>query len=553
MDENTVEKKSKNFIEHMIDKDIKEGRCRQIVTRFPPEPNGYLHIGHAKAILTNYMIAETYNGKFNLRFDDTDPSKDKMEYVEAIKEDLLWLGADYEDRLFFASSYFDKLYECAIDLIKKGKAYVCDLSPDEMRTYRGTLTEPGIDSPYRNRSVDENIDLFERMKCGEFKDGMRILRAKIDMTSPNMNMRDPGIYRISHLEHYASGDKWCVYPLYDFAHPIEDAIEGISHSMCGIEFEDHRPLYDWVLEMLEWPNPPRQIEFAELDISHTIIGKRKIRPLIEEGLIDGWDDPRLATIRGLKRRGYTKEAIRSFFKAIGLSKSKSKVDIAMLEHALREDLKLKAPRLMTVLDPIKVIITNYEEGAIEYLEMINNNENEALGSRQIPFTRELYIEKEDFIEVAPNRKYKRLVLGDEVRLMHAYFIRCNDIIRDEHGTITELHCTYDIKTKSGSGFKERKPRGTIHWVSAKVNEPIIVKHYAYLFTDNEEGESVFNADSITLFNNAYSEIALKEYAVDSKFQFVRHGYYNIDPQTSTVEKKVLNQAVSLKSSYRIKK
>ncbi len=544
---------SKNFIEHIIDKDIQDGRTKNVVTRFPPEPNGYLHIGHAKAITTNYTMAEKYKGKFNLRFDDTDPSKEKIEFVESIKEDVAWLGADYEDRVFFASSYFDRLYEAALTLIKKGKAYVCELTPEEMREYRGTLTEPGKESPYRNRSVEENLDLFERMKKGEFPDGSKILRAKIDMTSPNMNMRDPGIYRISHMEHYASGDKWCVYPLYDFAHPIEDAIEGVSHSMCGLEFENHRPLYDWVLEALEWENPPRQVEFAELNLSHTILGKRRIRPLVEEGLIDGWDDPRLATIRGLRRRGYTKESIRKFFEMVGLSKSKSKVDIAMLEHALREDLKLKVPRVMAVIHPLKITITNYDEGQVEYLTAENNTENPELGSHEMPFTREIYIERDDFMEVAPNKKYRRLSLGTEVRLMHAYFVQCNEVVKDESGEIVELKCTYDPATKSGSGFNERKPKGTIHWVSATEGVQAEVHMYERLFVEdeeNEEEELIFNKASKTVYPNAVIEPVLRNYKVEDKFQFVRHGYFNIDPKETTDEKYVLNLAVSLKSSYK---
>ena len=544
---------SKSFIEHIIDKDIEEGRTSTVVTRFPPEPNGYLHIGHAKAITTNYTIAEKYNGKFNLRFDDTDPSKEKIEFVEGIKEDVAWLGADYEDRLFFASSYFEKLYDSAIDLIKKGKAYVCDLTPEEMRKYRGTLTEPGKESPYRNRSVEENLDLFERMKNGEFPDGSKILRAKIDMASPNMNMRDPGIYRISHLEHYAAGDKWCVYPLYDFAHPIEDAIEGVSHSLCGLEFEDHRPLYDWVLEALEWKHPPRQVEFAELNLSHTILGKRRIRPLVEEGLIDGWDDPRLATIKGLRRRGYTKESIRKFFEIVGLSKSKSKVDISMLEYALREDLKLKVPRIMAVIDPLKITITNYPKDQVEYLPAVNNTENEALGMHDIPFTREVYIEREDFMEVPPNKKYRRLSPGVEVRLMHAYFVRCEEVIKDEKGQVIELKCTYDPATKSGSGFKDRKPKGTIHWVSATHGIPAEIHMYDRMFFEDEEGneeELVFNEKSKEIYSNAIIEPMVSEYQVEDKFQFVRHGYFNIDPKETTESKLVLNLSVSLKSSYK---
>ncbi len=541
---------SKSFIEKIIDQDIKEGRTQKVVTRFPPEPNGYLHFGHAKAVLTNYSIAEKYDGQFNLRFDDTDPSKEKMEYVESMKEDILWLGANYEDRVFFASDYFDQLYACAIDLIKKGKAYVCDLSPEEMRDYRGTLTEPGKNSPYRDRSVEENLDLFERMKNGEFEDGSRILRAKIDMSSSNMNLRDPGIYRISHQHHYLAGDKWCVYPLYDFAHPIEDAIEGVSHSLCGIEFDNHRPLYDWVLEALEWENPPRQVEFAEISLTHAVLGKRKIRPLVEEGLIDGWDDPRVMTIRGMRRRGYTKEAIRQFFEMAGLSRSKSQVEIAMLEHALREDLKMKVPRIMAVIDPLKVTITNLEDGHLEYVEAVNNSENPELGSHMIPFTKEIYIEKSDFMEVPPNKKYKRLSPGVEVRLMHAYFIKCNEVIKDEAGNVIELRCTYDPATKSGSGFKDRKPKGTIHWVSATEGIQATINMYDYLFTEEEDSEPVYNPDSKTAYHEAIIEPIIKEYNKEDKFQFVRQGYFNIDPKTTTDEHLELNLAVSLKSSYK---
>lgn len=541
---------SKSFIEHIIEKDIAEGRTKQVVTRFPPEPNGYLHIGHAKAITTNYVMAEKYKGKFNLRFDDTDPSKEKMEYVEGIKEDLLWLGANYEDRVYFASSYFDQMYEYALELIRRGKAYVCDLTPEEMRQYRGTLTEAGKDSPYRNRSVEENLDLFERMKNGEFPDGTKILRAKIDMASPNMNMRDPGIYRIAHLHHYASGDKWCVYPLYDFAHPIEDAIEGVSHSMCGLEFEDHRPLYDWVLAALEIPNPPRQVEFAELNLSNTILGKRRIRPLVEQGMLDGWDDPRLATIKGLRRRGYTKEAIRLFFELVGISKSKSRVDIAMLEHALREDLKLKVPRIMAVLDPLKVTITNYEEGKVEWMDAENNSENPELGKRKVPFTRELFIEKDDFMEVAPNNKYKRLSVGAEVRLMNGYFIRCESVVKDNEGNIIELLCTYDPATRSGLDFKERKPKGTIHWVSASEGVAFEAHIYHHLFIEEEGSEPVFNENSKVIYPNAIIEPVIREYEKESKFQLIRIGYFNMDPKETTSEKIVMNLSVSLKSSYK---
>lgn len=548
------EKVSKNFIEHIIDKDLEEGKCQQVVTRFPPEPNGFLHIGHAKAITINYLTAKKYNGKFNLRFDDTDPSKEKSEFVEAIKEDIKWLGADYEDRVYYASSYFDKLYECAIKLIKKGKAFVCDLSPEEMREYRGTLTEPGKDSPYRNRSVEENLNLFERMKDGEFEDGSRVLRAKIDMTSPNMNMRDPAIYRIAHLHHYATGDKWCVYPLYDFAHPIEDAIEGVTHSMCGIEFEDHRPLYNWVLEALEWEMPPKQVEFAELDLTNTVIGKRRIRPLIEEGIIDGWDDPRIFTLRGLRRRGYTPEAIRNFFIMTGTSKSKSTVDIAMFEHSIREDLKLKQKRMMAVINPLKVVITNYPEGQIEWLEADNNQENEALGKRKMPFGRELYIEREDFMEDPP-KKFFRLFPGNEVRLKYAYFIKCEEVIKDDNGDVIELRCTYDLQTKSGSGFTGRKVKGTLHWVCATESIKAEVRLYDHLFIADEEndGEYVVNKNSLKVLKNCYLEPALKDAKKEEKFQFLRHGYFCVDSKDTTDHHLVFNRIVSQRSSYRPKK
>ncbi|WP_246208641.1 glutamine--tRNA ligase/YqeY domain fusion protein [Anaerotalea alkaliphila] len=539
---------SKNFIEHIIDADLAKGTCKEVVTRFPPEPNGFLHIGHAKAITTNAVIAEKYNGKFNLRFDDTDPSKEKSEYVEAIKEDVAWLGADYDGRVYYASGYFDQLYEKALELIRRGKAFVCDLNAEEMREYRGTLTEPGKESPYRQRSIEENLDLFQRMKDGEFPDGAKVLRAKIDMASPNMNMRDPAIYRIAHLHHYATGDKWCVYPLYDFAHPIEDALEGVTHSLCGLEFEDHRPLYNWVLEALEWPNPPKQIEFAELDLSNTILGKRRIRPLVESGIIDGWDDPRLATIKGLRRRGYTKEAIRGFFGMIGLSKSKSRVDIAMLEHALREDLKMKVPRIMVVSNPLKVVVTNWEEDRVEYLESPKNLENEDLGTRLVPFTREIYIDREDFMEV-PEKKYKRLSPGVEVRLMNAYFVTCNEVVKDADGQVVELRCTYDPATRSGSGFKERKPKGTIHWVSATLHKEAELRLFGHLFLEDGNGEPQYNEKSKVVIPRAYVEMAVEDAQPEDKFQFVRNGYFCVDNKDSTPERLVFNLAVSLKSSY----
>ena len=455
---------SKNFIENIIDKDLAEGVYDTVHTRFPPEPNGYLHIGHAKSILLNYGLAQEYNGKFNMRFDDTNPTKEKSEFVESIKADIKWLGADWEDRLFFASDYFDQMYEAAVKLIQKGKAYVCDLTADQIREYRGTLTEPGKESPYRNRSVEENLQLFEEMKEGKYADGEKVLRAKIDMASPNMNMRDPVIYRVAHMTHHRTGDKWCIYPMYDFAHPIEDAIEGITHSICTLEFEDHRPLYDWVVRELEYPQPPKQIEFAKLYLTNVVTGKRYIKKLVEEGIVDGWDDPRLVSIAALRRRGFTPESIKMFVELCGVSKANSSVDYAMLEYCIREDLKMKRPRMMAVLHPLKLVIDNYPEGQIEYLDVPNNQENEALGTRKVPFGRELYIEQDDFMEVPP-KKYFRLYPGNEVRLMSAYFVTCTDIVKDEAGNVVEVHCTYDPATKSGSGFTGRKVKGTIHWVA----------------------------------------------------------------------------------------
>ena len=460
---------SRNFIEQIIDKDLAEGVYDTVHTRFPPEPNGYLHIGHAKSILLNYGLAQKYNGKFNMRFDDTNPTKEKNEFVEAIKADIAWLGADWEDRLYFASNYFEQMYEGAVKLIKKGKAYVCDLSPDEIREYRGTLTEPGKNSPYRDRSIEENLELFENMKNGVYKDGEKVLRAKIDMASPNINMRDPIIYRVAHMSHHNTGDTWCIYPMYDFAHPIEDAIEGITHSICTLEFEDHRPLYDWVVRELEYPNPPKQIEFAKMYLTNVVTGKRYIKKLVEDGIVDGWDDPRLVSIAALRRRGFTPESIKLFVDLCGVSKSNSSVDYAMLEYCIREDLKLKKPRMMAVLDPIKLVIDNYPEGQVEYLDVANNLENEALGTRKVPFGRELYIDREDFMEEPP-KKYFRLYPGNEVRLMHAYFVTCTDYVKDENGKVVEIHCTYDPETKQGTGFTGRKVKGTIHWVPA--NEAI---------------------------------------------------------------------------------
>ena len=473
MGEETV---SKNFIEQIIEKDLAEGKYDTICTRFPPEPNGYLHIGHAKAILLNYGLAQKYHGKFNMRFDDTNPTKERVEFVESIKADIKWLGADWEDRLFFASNYFDQMYEAAVKLIKKGKAYVCDLTPEQIREYRGTLTEPGKESPYRNRSIEENLELFEAMKDGKYADGEKVLRAKIDMASPNINMRDPIIYRVAHMTHHNTGDKWCIYPMYDFAHPIEDAIEGVTHSICTLEFEDHRPLYDWVVRELEYPHPPKQIEFAKLYLTNVVTGKRYIKKLVEEGIVDGWDDPRLVSIAALRRRGFTPESIKMFVDLCGVSKAQSSVDYAMLEYCIREDLKLKRPRMMAVLDPVKLIIDNYPEDQIEYLEADNNLENESLGKRQVPFGRELYIDREDFMENPP-KKYFRLFPGNEVRLMNAYFVKCTGFEKDENGNVTEIHCTYDPETKCGTGFTGRKVKGTIHWVAAKTAKKVTVRLY----------------------------------------------------------------------------
>lgn len=545
------EKVSKNFIENFIDQDLADGVYEKVHTRFPPEPNGYMHIGHAKAICIDFGTAEKYNGLCNLRFDDTNPTKEDIEYVESIMEDVKWLGFDWEDRLYYASSYFGKLYECAIELINKGKAYVCDLSAEEIRKYRGTLTEPGVESPYRNRSIEENLDLFERMKKGEFEDGTRVLRLKIDMTSPNINMRDPVIYRIAHATHHTTGDEWCIYPMYDYAHPIEDAIENISHSLCSLEFEDHRPLYNWILKELDWPNPPRQIEFARLELTNTVTSKRKLRNLVEDGYVDGWDDPRMPTISGLRRRGYTPESIRTFCDMIGVSKSKSTVDVAMLEHCIREDLKLSVNRMMVVLDPIKVVITNYPEGEIEWLDVENNQDNESLGSHLVPFTREIYIERDDFMENPP-KKYFRLFPGNEVRLKHAYFIKCEEVIKDASGEVVEVRCTYDPKTKSGSGFSERKVKGTLHWVSATESVPVEVRLFDHLYIESEDlqGELIINEDSLQVLDGCYAEASLKEASVGQRFQFLRHGYFAVDSKYTKENHLVFNRIVSLKSSYK---
>ena len=547
---------SKNFIEIEIEKDLAEGVYDTVHTRFPPEPNGYLHIGHAKSILLNYGLAKKYNGKFNMRFDDTNPTKEKVEFVEAIKKDIQWLGADWEDRLFFASDYFPQMYDAAVKLIKKGKAYVCDLSAEEIREYRGTLTEPGKDSPYRNRSVEENLELFENMKNGVYGDGEKVLRAKIDMSSPNMNMRDPVIYRVAHMTHHNTGDKWCIYPMYDFAHPIEDAIEGITHSICTLEFEDHRPLYDWVVRELEYPHPPRQIEFAKLYLTNVVTGKRYIKKLVEEGVVDGWDDPRLVSIAALRRRGFTPESIQMFVDLCGVSKSQSSVDYAMLEYCIREDLKMKRSRMMAVLDPIKLVIDNYPEGQVEYLDAANNLENEELGSRKIPFCRELYIERDDFMEEPP-KKYFRLFPGNEVRLMHAYFVKCESFVKDENGKVVEVHCTYDPETKAGSGFAGRKVKGTIHWVPAPYAVDAEVRLYENLIDEekgvyNEDGSMNINPDSLTV-TQAKVEPALAGAEAYESFQFVRNGFFCVDAKDSRPDALVFNRIVSLKSSFKLPK
>ena len=549
------EKVSKNFIENIIDKDLAEGVYDTVHTRFPPEPNGYLHIGHAKSILLNAGLAKEYNGKFNMRFDDTNPTKEKSEFVESIKADIKWLGADWEDRLFFASDYFGQMYEAAVKLIKKGKAYVCDLTADQIREYRGTLKEPGKESPYRNRTVEENLQLFEEMKEGKYADGEKVLRAKIDMASPNMNMRDPVIYRVAHVSHHRTGDTWCIYPMYDFAHPIEDAIEGITHSICTLEFEDHRPLYDWVVRELEYPHPPKQIEFAKLYLTNVVTGKRYIKKLVENGIVDGWDDPRLVSISGLRRRGYTPESIQKFVELCGVSKADSSVDYAMLEYCIREDLKLKAPRYMAVLDPIKLIIDNYPEGQIEELEAPNNMENETLGTRKVPFGKELYIEREDFM-VEPPKKYKRLYPGNEVRLMNAYFVTCVGYDTDEDGNVTAVHCTYDPASKGGNSPDGRKVKGTIHWVSAQDNVQAEVRLYENIIDEekgvyNEDGSLNLNPNSLTVLKNCYVEKSLKDAKAYDSFQFVRNGFFCVDAKDSKEGALVFNRIVSLKSSFKL--
>lgn len=545
---------SSNFIKNIIIDDLKTEKHKEIITRFPPEPNGYLHIGHAKSICLNFGLADEFGGKTNLRFDDTNPVKEDIEYVESIKEDVKWLGFEW-DNLYFASDYFEEMYKRAVLLIKKGKAFVCDLSAEEMREYRGTLTEPGKESPYRNRSVEENFDLFERMRKGEFKDGEKVLRAKIDMGSPNLNMRDPIIYRIAHATHHNTGDAWCIYPMYDFAHSLEDAIEGVTHSICTLEFEDHRPMYDWVVRECEMEHVPRQIEFARLDMTNTVMSKRKLKQLVDENYVDGWDDPRMPTVSGLRRRGFTPEAIRDFAREIGVAKNNSTVDSQMLDHFIREDLKLKTRRTMGVLNPLKVVITNYPEDQVEMLDAENNSENSEMGSRQIPFSREIYIEQEDFMENPP-KKYFRLFPGNEVRLKHAYFIKCNEVIKDEDGNVVEIHCTYDPETKSGTGFTGRKVKGTLHWVDAKNGIPAEFRLYEPLILDEdqEEGKTFLdcvNPNSLEIVQG-FIEPNMKDSKPQEKFQFFRHGYFNVDPKHSTEEKIVFNRIVSLKSSFKMK-
>ena len=557
--ENNTAAVSKNFIEQIIEKDLAEGRVKKVITRFPPEPNGYLHIGHAKSILLNYGLAAEYGGQFNFRFDDTNPTKERMEFVESIKADVKWLGADFRDEVLYASNYFDQMYECAVSLIRKGKAYVSDLSADQIREYRGTLTEPGKMDPYAGRSVEENLALFEAMKNGEFEDGSKVLRARIDMASSNINMRDPVIYRVAHLTHHNTGDKWCVYPMYDFAHPIEDAIEGITHSICTLEFEDHRPLYDWVAIECGFKNSPdeapKQIEFAKLYLTNVVTGKRYIKRLVEKGIVDGWDDPRLVSIAALRRRGFTPESIQKFVELCGIAKANSSVDYAMLEYCIREDLKAKAPRLMAVLDPIKVVIDNYPEGQVEYVEVVNNVENPELGSRKVPFTRELYIEREDFMEIPP-RKYFRMFPGNEVRLMNAYFVKCVGLDKDEDGNITCIHCTYDPASKGGNSPDGRKVKGTIHWVSAEYGKQVTVRLYENLVNEelgvyNEDGEVNVNPNSLKIVENAYVEPALAQAKAFDKFQFVRNGFFCADYKDSTEGNPVFNRIVSLKSSFKL--
>ena len=548
---------SKNFIERIIEEDLAEGKCDTVCTRFPPEPNGYLHIGHAKSILLNYGMAQKYGGKFNMRFDDTNPTKEKSEFVESIKADVKWLGADWEDRLFFASNYFPQMYEAAIKLIKKGKAYVSDLSAEQIREYRGTLEEPGKKDPSSDRSIEENLALFEDMKNGKFEDGSKVLRARIDMASPNMNMRDPVIYRVAHMTHHNTGDTWCIYPMYDFAHPIEDAIEGVTHSLCTLEFEDHRPLYDWVVRELEYEKPPKQIEFAKMYLKNVVTGKRYIKKLVEDGIVDGWDDPRLVSISGLRRRGFTPESIRMFVDMCGVSKANSTADYAALEYCIREDLKSKRPRMMAILDPVKLIIDNYPEDQVEMLTVANNQENEALGSREVPFAKELYIEREDFMEEPP-KKYFRMFPGNEVRLMNAYFVKCVDFKKDENGKVTEIHCTYDPASKGGNSPDGRKVKGTIHWVAAPTAKQVTVRLYENIVDEdlgvyNEDGSLNLNPNSLTVLENCYVEPALAEAKASDSFQFVRNGFFCADYKDSREGAPVFNRIVSLKSSFKLPK
>ena len=548
---------SKNFIERIIDKDLEEGTYTKVATRFPPEPNGYLHIGHAKSILLNYGLAKKYNGTFNLRFDDTNPTKEKTEFVDSIVKDVEWLGAHYDGEIKFASDYFEDMYEAAVKLIKKGKAYVCDLTAEQIKEYRGTLTEPGKNSPYRDRSIEENLDLFERMKNGEFEDGSKVLRAKIDMASPNINMRDPIIYRIARMTHHNTGDQWCIYPMYDFAHPIEDAIEHITHSICTLEFADHRPLYDWVVQELEYPEPPKQIEFAKLYLTNVITGKRYIKRLVDQGIVDGWDDPRLVTIAALRRRGFTPESLKNFMDLVGVAKSNSSVDYAMLEYCIRDDLKPKAPRVMAVLDPIKLVIDNYPEDQVEYLDAQVNMENPELGVKQIPFCKELWIDRDDFMEEPP-KKYFRLFPGNEVRLMNAYFVKCVSYEKDENGKVTVVHCTYDPITKNGTGFTGRKVKGTIHWVPVPFAKKVTARLYENLVDEekgvyNEDGSVNLNPNSLTVVENCYIEPAIEEAKPGDSFQFVRNGYFCVDTKDSTDDHLVFNRIVSLKSSFKLPK
>ena len=548
---------SKNFIEQMIDKDLADGVYTTVCTRFPPEPNGYLHIGHAKAILLSYGIAQKYNGTFHMRFDDTNPTKEKEEFVDSIKADISWLGADWGEHLYYASDYFERMYECAVFLIKKGKAYVCDLSADEIREYRGTLKGPGKNSPYRDRSVEENLDLFERMKNGEFEDGSRVLRGKIDMASPNINMRDPILYRIAHMSHHRTGDTWCIYPMYDFAHPLEDAFEGITHSLCTLEFEDHRPLYDWVVRECEFARPPRQIEFAKLYLTNVVTGKRYIKKLVEEGIVDGWDDPRLVSIAALRRRGYTPESIKRFVELVGISKANSSVDYAMLEYCIREDLKLKKPRMMAVLDPIRLVIDNYPAGQTEELTVLNNKENPELGSRKVPFSGELFIERDDFM-IEPPKKYYRMFPGNEVRLMDAYFVTCTGYETDENGNVTVVHAKYDPETRGGDAPDGRKVKGTIHWVSAAQAGTAQVRLYENIIDEekgvyNEDGSLNLNPNSMTVLTDCRLEPALMEATAMESFQFVRQGFFNVDFRDSKEGQPVFNRIVSLKSSFRLPK